>query len=296
MTASEIKAFNEKLVVENVDITILDYVKLLNNKFYHIAIDFIDDFIDLVDKEGFVINHEMLFKYEILAKTSATNVLNSLNSYELEEHMDYELTKQLPDHGTTNKHIFMLTTDAFKIICIRSKNTKKFVKYYLLLEKSINYYSHYEKLKLEKRLKENNALKILKLSQSDTYDNFLIMKDTRRPDFQYGLIRGSDKNIRETMQDLLLTDENVIFKINVASSTNFTKKVKEVLEHKFQRQKVFYNKSLGIRYYEGTGREPDFEENERWLTSVNRWFKLIDITIDEFINKLQEINEVRFSV
>ena len=82
----------------------------------------------VVDKEGFVINHEILFKYNILTKSSSTRVLESINSYELEEHVDYVAVKLQVDDVRTQHIIYMITTDAFKIICIRSKI------YYLLLK------------------------------------------------------------------------------------------------------------------------------------------------------------------
>ena len=152
MTQQEIQAYNQKLVNGNEVITIIEYVKKLNDTFYHIDISFIDDFIELVDKEGFIISHDMLFKYQILSKTSSTNVLISLNSYELEDHLHYQLSQQQVDDGRTNKNIYMLTSDAFKIISMRSKNSRKYAEYYLLLEKSLYYYSQYEKLKLKNKI------------------------------------------------------------------------------------------------------------------------------------------------
>ena len=57
-TKMQIQTFNQKLVDENVEINIIDYVKLLNNESYHIDISFIDDFINLVDKDECCIHHE----------------------------------------------------------------------------------------------------------------------------------------------------------------------------------------------------------------------------------------------
>ena len=75
MTQQEIQAYNQKLVNGNEVITIIEYVKKLNDTFYHIDISFIDDFIELVNKEGFIIHHYMLFKYEVLSKSDSYNVL-----------------------------------------------------------------------------------------------------------------------------------------------------------------------------------------------------------------------------
>ena len=47
-----IQEFNEQLVEDRRDITIVDYIKELNKKYFNMNIEFIDDFIDLVDKAG----------------------------------------------------------------------------------------------------------------------------------------------------------------------------------------------------------------------------------------------------
>ena len=50
MQSQKIKEFNEKLLENNIDIRIVDYVKTLNDQIYNIDISFVDDFINLVDK------------------------------------------------------------------------------------------------------------------------------------------------------------------------------------------------------------------------------------------------------
>ena len=86
---------------------------------------------------------------KFFSKTSSTDVFISPNIYELEDHLHYQLAQQQVDDGRTNKNIYILTSVAFKIISMRSKNTRKYAQYYLLLEKSLFYYSQFEKLKLE---------------------------------------------------------------------------------------------------------------------------------------------------
>ena len=68
----QIQNFNRKLIDENVEITIIDYVRLLNYEVYHIDISFIDDFIGLVYKDECCIHHDMLVKYGVLSLTSGT--------------------------------------------------------------------------------------------------------------------------------------------------------------------------------------------------------------------------------
>ena len=41
----QIQNFNQKLIDENVEITIIDYVKLLNYEVYHIDITFVNDLL-----------------------------------------------------------------------------------------------------------------------------------------------------------------------------------------------------------------------------------------------------------
>ena len=199
MTQQEIQAHNQKLVNENEVITIIEYVKKLNDTFYHIDISFIYDFIELVDKEGFIISHDMLFKYQILSKTSSTNVLISLNSYELEDHLHYQLSQQQVDDGRTNKNIYMLTSDAFKIISMRPKNSRKYAEYYLLLEKSMYYYSQYEKLKLQNKIDKLESTlenRVIVPSCKSKIENLAIVYLEDELEFQYYVIRGQKKHIQ----------------------------------------------------------------------------------------------------
>ena len=95
---------NSSLVTEQPDITIIEYVKLLNTKALNIDISFIDDFIDLVDKEDFIIHHEMLFKYEIITKSETSHdVLRILERYNFEDTVDYLRKVARVDDGRTEK-------------------------------------------------------------------------------------------------------------------------------------------------------------------------------------------------
>ena len=71
-TKMQIQTFNQKLVDENVDINIIDYVTKLNNQFCNIDISIIRDFINMVDKDECCIHHEMLVKYGVLSLNSGT--------------------------------------------------------------------------------------------------------------------------------------------------------------------------------------------------------------------------------
>ena len=253
--------------------------------------------MDLVDKEGFVIHHEKMMKYGVLAKTSdSSQVLRILKSYDFEEGIDYSCELAELDHSSKNKIIYMLTQDVFKMILMRNKNTKSYAKYFILLEKCIKYYNDYQIMKLKHTIDENNKLKLLKLKKQDTLDRFIIVYDKSRMIFPYGFIRGSPKNLRETLNDLHLTEDDFLLNITVPSQTNFSKRVTEELKDKFKREKVYVNKTTKQKYYEEEDDDgPAFENNELWTCSVTRWFKLnSNITIDDFINLVKNLNDERF--
>ena len=58
-TKMQIQNFNQKLIDENVEINIVDFVILLNYEVYHIDITFINDLLLLIDKDECCISHDM---------------------------------------------------------------------------------------------------------------------------------------------------------------------------------------------------------------------------------------------
>ena len=127
----QIQEFNKQLIDDEIELTIIDYVKELNKQFYDIDISFIDEFIDLVDKEGFVINYNMLEKYEVIVINNNTgHVKRLLDQHSFEEGKDYITC--CPDRDTVLYGLeYTLKSDVFKKILIRSKNTDKYANYYL---------------------------------------------------------------------------------------------------------------------------------------------------------------------
>ena len=175
MSYLEIEKFNNILVEKQHTINIIDYIKDINNLYYKIEIDFIDEFIELINKDDFCIHHEMLKKYGILTLSSSTNdIKRLLEQYDLEENKDFRLQiliQSAPKGGCTHKNEYYLHPRAFKICLMRSLKTKKYAKYYLLLEECIKYFNEYqnklkEKYNVKLKLKiENKNNKICLLEQ-----------------------------------------------------------------------------------------------------------------------------------
>ena len=315
MTTQEmISQLNASLVTEEPDIKIIDYVKLLNEKIFNIGIDFIDDFINLVDKDNCCIDHELLMKYGITNLTAGSyDVKKIIERNDGQERADY-MVSQLAD-----RIIYLLNPTFFKKFLIRSRNTDKYADYYLNLEKCIKYYNDFEKLKLEHKINEINKIKLLKLDNSQPLDNYMTIEFDENTlhirkykgvefvykhnyvKFPYATVKGSDKNVSKTLKINKLKIENVIFNKQLPSQNNFNKKINEALNKHIVREKVFYSKTNNKVYFgdiEITDEDENDEdfENITYNVSLTRFFKLIDMSENKFIEKVNIIDLSRFNL
>ena len=94
----------------------------------------------------------MLVKYGVLLlKSGTTDIKNLIKQYEFidKDYLVRKVSEKLKS-GTKYKNEYYFHPDAFKLCLMRSLNTKKYSKYYILLEKSIKYYNDYQILLKEK--------------------------------------------------------------------------------------------------------------------------------------------------
>ena len=316
MTTQEmISQLNATLVNEQPDITVLDYVKLLNEKIFNIDISFVNDFIELVDKEDFIIHHQLLEKYGVITIKDTFYVKRLLEQYEFEEGKDY-ITKPPKSGGGLD---YFLKGEIFKMILMRARNTRKYADYFILLEKCVKYYNDFEKLKLEHKINEINKIKLLKLENSQTLDNYMIIKcdeDTLHirkykgveyiykhdyVKFPYATIKGSDKNVSKTMKHNRFKIQNIIYSKQLPSQSNFNKKLVESLGQHIVREKIFYSKTTDKVYFgdiDNTEEDENDEDFEKltFNVSITRFFKLVDISKDDFIEKVNIIDLSRFNL
>jgi hypothetical protein len=141
------KEYNTYLVNNDIDINIINYVKEVNDLIYNIDISFIDKFLDLVEKDEICIPHEYLIKYSVITTERSNNVLQMFDQFDAIENVDYNLlnVQQVrTQRGTVIKKQYTLHPRLFKLCLMRSKNTLKYSKYYLLLEECIKYYNDYK--------------------------------------------------------------------------------------------------------------------------------------------------------
>ena len=139
--------YNSMLLENNTNITILDYVNAINDQFYKIDISFINELLDYVIKDDFCIPHTLLVKYGILSeKNLSTHVKDMLDQYGMIKDEDFKLSnvRESVFGGCTHKINYLLHPDTFKLCLMRSKNERKYAKYYILLERCIKYYNDYQ--------------------------------------------------------------------------------------------------------------------------------------------------------
>ena len=56
-------------------------------------------------------------------------------------------------------------------------------------------------------------------------------------------------------------------------------------------------KKTRIKYYEGTDdNDPSFIDDAEYTVFVTRWFNIVGLTKDEFLDKVKEIDYERFEI
>ena len=165
-----ITEYNTNLINNMIDIDLIDYFNEVHQMFYKdINIIFMEYFLELCNKDDeFIIDHSKLKKYKIITSGRSNDIKECLNRLELIENKDF-IIRVIPQQqditkGIKNVKEYMLTPYAFKLCLIRSKNTKVYANYYLLLEKVFKYYNDYkiEYNKIILSIKEVELHKLIK--------------------------------------------------------------------------------------------------------------------------------------
>ena len=226
-TKMQIQNLNQKIIDENVEINIVDYVKLLNYELYHIDISFIDDFIGLVYKDECCIHHDMLVKYGVLSLSSSTHdVKIIIDQQQLESNA--EVVRIIPHLTKSNqtKNDYYLHPRLFKLILIRSRNNNTYAKYYIFLEEAIKHYSDFQIMKLQVKLNKTKTISILNLIDKDTLDRFIMAKNISNKEYPYLNIRGQERHVRKVMRECEITEDDILIDLNVPHAIDFFNKCK----------------------------------------------------------------------
>ena len=115
MTQQQIQKFNQQLINDGEVITIVDYVKKLNTKFFHIDLSFIDDFIELVNNDECCISQELLQKYDIYKFTGGScDIKKLVDQNRGIEGVDYMVRINSDRDAYTHKIIYFFNPSLFK--------------------------------------------------------------------------------------------------------------------------------------------------------------------------------------
>ena len=200
------------------NINIIEFVKEINKLKYNIDISFIDEFIELVDKNECCIHYNMLQKYGILSNNNISanfkDLINRHNFIEKEDYLLLNVQEQLIS-GTKYKKEYYLHPRAFKMCLMRSLKTKQYAKYYLLLEECIKYFNDYQNLLKEKfiiKLKDKNKENKIIIKEKDNKIDQLEEK--------INTILENNKKILENNEELLKSNKHLENKLNKVTNQN----------------------------------------------------------------------------
>jgi phage anti-repressor protein len=153
------QSLNSQLVLSDSRYDILDYVKEVNKISTNpIDLDFMEELLKYVESDEPCIPHDLLVTYGVIKDNKDVShlVKRLLEQFDLVECKDFKVDNvvDLGSNGKTYyKTNYILHPDAFKLCIMRSKNTRKYANYYILLERSIKYYHDYQTLYKDNLLK-----------------------------------------------------------------------------------------------------------------------------------------------
>ena len=285
----EITKYNNSLVDSKTIINIIDYVKAINKLKYNIDIDFIDEFIELVDKDECCIHHDMLKKYKVLQLTKGTtDIKNLIKQYELIENEDFRLRKvseSASKGGCTHKNEYLLHPRAFKICLMRSLKNKQYARYYLLLEECIKYFNEYQ-IELNKRynilLKEKIQEKDNKISNlEEKLDNII----------------SSNKEILNKHDTLLSENKEILLNNKELLSEN--KEIKDILKKNQLKLDKTFDKLVGVNE-ELIDVKYKLDDTNDKLDDTNEELEIIkdklDIATDDRVIKTKSKNTLEYLI
>ena len=208
--------FNTYLSDKLRNVKLNEYFSLIQSQFYsNINISFMDYFLELCNNENeFIVDHIKLQEYGVLNNidNKTNNIKKVLDRLFLIENEDYLVlqveqvrTKSTGEcTGNVIKKEYKLTPYAFKLCLIRSKNSKEYAKYYLLLEQVFKNYQEYQ-IMYQKVLLSGKDDKIDELiqenkKQSDKIDELL--KHAKETKEQLDETKEQNEELHDKVDDM----------------------------------------------------------------------------------------------
>lgn len=194
-----------------------EYFNQIHLNFYsNLDISFMNYFLELTNYENeFIVEHQKLKEYGIINNMKSSTILQTLiNTALLIENEDYRvhnIMHPVKQGGFSIKKQYKLTPYAFKLCLIRSKNSKTYAKYYLLLEQVFKNYQDYQILyqnvllsgkdeKIDEQSKDIKEMKNTINKQSEEIKELLkYAKDTKE---EVQDLKEEVENLNDSMEDI----------------------------------------------------------------------------------------------
>jgi predicted RNase H-like nuclease (RuvC/YqgF family) len=217
----------------------------------------------------------MLVKYEVITlKSGTTDITRILNQYDLIQDEDYKLRNNAEfksKGGRSNKNEYYLHPRAFKICLMRSRNEKKYARYYLLLEEAVKYYSDYQT--------ELNKKYIIKYKEKINKQKELIIEKN-----------DNINKLQIDIQQLIKSNEQLIKKNDETSNeVKQVLKINKRLEKKSNKMELQLNETLerlDITNYKLDETKDELGDTSEKLDLVA---KKLDIATDDRVVKPKKI-------
>lgn len=243
----EIKEYINNKVNKLIKLDMIEFFNYIHNNYYNeVDISFMNYFLSLCGKENeFCVEQEKLFEFGVLkSNTESYHTKRTLNEYlSLIENEDYkiiEIEQLRYQKGCTLKKEYWLTPYALKLALIRSKNTKIYARYYILLELVFKFYNDYQSQYQQKLLsmkddKIDNLTKIVEKQSND----LTIVKN------QNDEIKSENKDLKKDLKTVIhIAKEQGVKLGEVHEDLKETKEIVKKLEIKIDELLKLINKFL----------------------------------------------------
>ena len=224
----------------------------------------------------------MLQKYGISnLKGGSKDIKRLLEQNNFIENKDFELSNVAefrPQGGSSIKNEYYLHPRSFKICLMRSKNTKIYAKYYLLLEECIKYYNDFQ-IELNKKY-------IIKLKNKNKEKDILIKEKDNKIDIleeKMNILLKTNKQILEDNKNTKIMNEKIL------EDNKNTKIINEKILKRSEKMELQLNETLEKLDITNDKLDDTYEE----LEITNEKLDSTDKTLMQVAKKLDIATEDR---
>ena len=162
------------------------------------------------------------------------------------------------------------------------------------LKKCIKYYSEYQILKLQTKMKHICVNRVIELENNKKDESFVIVLNIIYKNHPYTVIRGQKKNINNVKKQLKLKSEDIICNVPCCYANNLYNKIKEVTKGYiiFQKKYLYIDDDAGTEEW---GYTPECMIHNYNHVSITRNIGLENMSLDEFIDNINSADIMRYS-